>query len=103
MMATASATETTGLPPGHFKILYFASASSYTQKASEALAAPLSLRKLFPTLEERYRGVKARVLESCLVTINLEYVDVPPEDGGNDEVMIREGDEVAIIPPVSSG
>jgi molybdopterin converting factor small subunit len=88
-------------PPGHFTILYFASASSYTAKDSEALPAPLLLAKLFETLNEKYGGMKAKVLESCLVTINLEYVDIL--ENGEDGPVINEGDEVAIIPPVSSG
>jgi len=92
------------LPAGHFNILYFASAGSYVRKQSEALPAPLPLRQLFPTLEERYKGIKAHVLDSCLVTINLEYVDLPSsDDESGNEIVIKEGDEVAIIPPVSSG
>ncbi|KAL1852119.1 hypothetical protein Daus18300_012266 [Diaporthe australafricana] len=92
-------------PSGHFNLLYFASAGSFTGKQYEALPAPLPLRKLFATLEERYSGIKPKVLESSLITINLNYVDVPEDanDGGADEVVIQEGDEVAIIPPVSSG
>jgi molybdopterin converting factor small subunit len=90
-------------PAGHYTILYFASASSYTSKDSEHLPAPVPLSKLFETLEERYVGMKAKVLESCLVTINLEYVDIPEAAGGDTEIVIKEGDEVAIIPPVSSG
>lgn len=92
-------------PKGHFNILYFAGASSYTAKNVEALPAPLPLRKLFGTLEERYEGIRASVLDHSLVTINLAYVDVPPdgEGDGAEEVIIQEGDEVAIIPPVSSG
>ncbi|KAL3424856.1 ThiS family protein [Phlyctema vagabunda] len=84
---------------GQFTILYFASAMSYTTKASEKINAPLPLSKLFGTLDELYGGFKSKVLDSCLVTINLEYADVS-EDG---EVIIKGGDEVAIIPPVSSG
>jgi len=87
-------------PPGHFTILYFASASSYTSKDSEYLPAPLPLAKLFETLDEKYGGMKAKVLESCLVTVNLEYVDIPENGEGP---TINVGDEVAIIPPVSSG
>lgn len=96
-------------PQGHFNILYFASAGSYTSKNVEALPAPLPLRKLFGTLEERYQGIQASVLDHCLVTINLTYVDVPADDEaaaagqGAEEIVIQEGDEVAIIPPVSSG
>ncbi len=88
-------------PSGQYTILYFASASSFTSKDSEHLPAPLPLSKLFWTLEERYSGIKSEVLDSCLVTINLEYVDIPADE--NDEIVIKEGDEVAIIPPVSSG
>lgn len=92
-------------PSGHFNLLYFASANTFTGKESEALPAPLPLRKLFATLEKRYAGIRSKVLESCLVTINLNYVDVPEDsnEGGADEPVINEGDEVAIIPPVSSG
>jgi molybdopterin converting factor small subunit len=61
----------------------------------------LSLGKLFSELESRYPGIQAKILDSCLVTINLDYVDVPGE--GEEGLVIQEADEVAIIPPVSSG
>lgn len=88
-------------------MLYFASASSYTKISSEHLDAPLPLCKLFDMLENKYPGMKDKVLSSCAVTINLEYVDLDelasePRDE-RQSVMIKEGDEVAIIPPVSSG
>jgi molybdopterin converting factor small subunit len=86
-------------PAGHFNVLYFASARSYTSKDYDCLPAPLPLQDLASQLEQRYRGLQAQVLNSCLITVNLEYVDVV-EDGTRE---IREGDEVAIIPPVSSG
>ncbi|MCJ1362385.1 hypothetical protein MMC16_001488 [Acarospora aff. strigata] len=93
---------------GHFNILYFSSASSYTRKNSEKLEAPLLASKLFGELERRYPGITEKVLSSCAVTINLDYVDI--EDDSSDKtikrsspLMIGAGDEVAIIPPVSSG
>ncbi|KAI9650506.1 hypothetical protein NHQ30_000522 [Ciborinia camelliae] len=86
-----------------FTILYFATASSYTSKDSEALSAPLPLSQLFETLENRYGGMRDKVLQSCLVTINLEYVDIPEAGSDDTEIIIKDGDEVAIIPPVSSG
>ncbi|KAM4059465.1 thiS family protein [Hirsutella rhossiliensis] len=89
-------------PHGHFNVLFFAGASSYTGKDGVALPAPLPLGELFPELEARFPGVKAKILDSCLVTVNLEYVDVPGE-GDGDGIVIQEADEVAIIPPVSSG
>ncbi|KAL5320805.1 hypothetical protein ACEPPN_011615 [Leptodophora sp. 'Broadleaf-Isolate-01'] len=87
------------VPAGHFKILYFASAGSYTAKDSEHLPAPLPIAKLFETLEEKYNGMKSKVLESCLVTVNLEYVDIPEGADDESDFTIKEGDEVAIIPP----
>ncbi|KAI1808281.1 molybdopterin synthase small subunit CnxG [Daldinia bambusicola] len=92
-------------PKGHFNVLYFASASSFTSREFDTLPAPLPLQKLFDVLEEKYSGIKDKILSSCLVTVNLNYVDVPGS-GGDDsspENVIKEGDEVAIIPPVSSG
>lgn len=92
------------LPPNHFRILYFASAASFTRKSSDTFPAPLPITDLFGALETQYPGIEKAVLESCAVTINLEYVDVE-EEGGVEEasVVINVGDEVAIIPPVSSG
>ncbi|KAK2040560.1 this family protein [Colletotrichum somersetense] len=89
-------------PEDHFNVLFFASAVSFTSKQHEAFPAPMSLKKLFDVLEERYSGIKEKLLESCLVTVNLEYVDIPGPDDG-DGLEVRAGDEVAIIPPVSSG
>lgn len=89
-------------PEGHFNVLYFAGAASHTGRDYETFPAPLAVGKLFGELESRYTDIKPKILESCLVTINLEYVDVPT-DGTDGDVVIKEGDEVAIIPPVSSG
>lgn len=93
-----------------FQIHYFASAASFTGKQSESLPAPLPLARLFPLLEERYPGITQRVLSSCSVSVGLDYVDVPEENGqgdgeenGEKGVIIQVGDEVGIIPPVSSG
>lgn len=90
-------------PKGHFRVLYFASAASFTKKESESVAAPMTVRNLLGTLEEKYPGIKATVLDSSLVTVNLNYVEVPEKDDDPNQVTIDAGDEVAIIPPVSSG
>lgn len=89
-------------PKHHFQVLFFAGASSYTGQDGLALPVPLSLSKLFGELEARFPGFRDKVLDSCLVTVNLEYVDVP-EEGDGAGFVIQEADEVAIIPPVSSG
>ncbi|KAF1830278.1 Molybdopterin synthase sulfur carrier subunit [Decorospora gaudefroyi] len=90
-------------PAGHFSILYFAAASTFTGKTGEHLPAPVRARGLFALLEERYPGIKDKVLSSCALTVNLEYVDVGEDDAEDADRQIGEGDEVAIIPPVSSG
>ncbi len=89
-------------PADSFSILYFAAASTYTGKSTEHLPAPLLVRDLFGKLEDLYPGFQHKVLSSCAVTVNLEYIDVSDTDAAADE-EIKAGDEVAIIPPVSSG
>lgn len=93
---------------GHFKILYFAAASSFTKTSSDSLSAPLPLSELFDVLDKKYPGIRQKVLDSCAVTINLEYVDMDEDENASTTkkeggVIIQDGDEVAIIPPVSSG
>ncbi|KAJ4352129.1 uncharacterized protein N0V89_007476 [Didymosphaeria variabile] len=90
-------------PTGHFSILYFAAASTFTNKASEHLPAPAEARNLFSKLEELYPGIKDKVLSSCAVTVNMAYIDIDGDDAPDLELVIKDGDEVAIIPPVSSG
>jgi molybdopterin synthase sulfur carrier subunit len=89
-------------PQGQFTLLYFAAASTYTAKATEHLPAPLEASNLFVKLEQLYPGIQEKVLSSCAVTVNLEYVDLD-DDETRRGLIIKEGDEVAIIPPVSSG
>ncbi|KAL1297953.1 hypothetical protein AAFC00_006463 [Neodothiora populina] len=86
-------------PAGHFTVLYFAAASSFTRKQHDHLPAPLEIPALLDELNRRYPGIKDKVLTSSALTVNLEYVDLDEAKG----VFIQEYDEVAIIPPVSSG
>ena len=90
-----------------FQIHYFSTASAYTGKSTERLPAPLPVSRLFDVLEERYPGMRDAVLRSCGVSVGDEYVDVDVDVGGGGEggggVVIKEGEEVAVIPPVSSG
>lgn len=87
-------------PAGSFTVLYFAAASTYTKSSSEHFPAPLKVGELFAKLEARHQGIQEKVLSSCAVTVNMEYIDM---EGTEADVEIKEGDEVAIIPPVSSG
>ena len=88
-------------PPAHFTLLYFASAASYTRRSYDFFAAPLPLSQLYDVLEQKYPDIKSKVLSTCALTVNLDYVDVEEEEGGR--TVIEAADEVAIIPPVSSG
>ena len=90
-------------PAGHFTILYFASASTFTGKTAEHLPAPLHVCDLFAKLDDIYPGIKEKVLGSCAITVNLEYVDLDEDGAADSDREIKECDEVAIIPPVSSG
>ncbi|KAG9631955.1 hypothetical protein KCU64_g16447, partial [Aureobasidium melanogenum] len=95
-----TATMSTAKPQaGHFSVLYFASAASFTNKSSDDLVAPTKLSTLFDQLEDMYPAIEQRILHSCALTVNLEYVDIQADA----DMLINEGDEVAIIPPVSSG
>lgn len=94
---------TSKAPADHFKILYFAAASTFTGKTTEHLPAPVRIRDLFTKLDGVYPGIRDKVLSSCAVTVNLEYVDLDDDDASSGDQEIKAGDEVAIIPPVSSG
>lgn len=98
-MASNTETRLDSSSTGEFIIHYFATASQFTSKNTERLPAPLPLSELFPLLEERYPGIREKVLGSCGVSLESEYVDIQ-EDA---DKVIKAGDEVAIIPPVSSG
>ena len=94
--------------PGHFRLLYFASAAAFTRKSSDDFPAPLPIKDLFGLVERKYPGMTSSILSSCAVTLNLEYIDIEDDQntsiaGTTSPVLINEGDEVAIIPPVSSG
>lgn len=82
-----------------FTLLYFASAATMTKVSSEDFPAPMSASELYQRLEERYPGIKNKVLCSSALTINMDYINLDTSD----EILLKQGDEVAIIPPVSSG
>jgi molybdopterin converting factor subunit 1 len=87
-----------------FKVLYFASAKDATGLSSEEILIPetsesqsISIADLFELLETRHPKLKQKkILASVAVAVNLEYVEI-------EEGVVKAGDEVAIIPPVSGG
>jgi len=91
---------------GTFILLLFASAQSYCDNTeSLSLSAPMTLNQLYAELEQRWPGIGEKILKSSQVVLNLEYVDCEWDEmqtKGN-EVTIKQGDEVGIVPPVSAG
>lgn len=66
----------------------------------------MTLKQLFEMLDSKYPGIGEKVLRSSQFSVNLEYVDCTWEgtmSGVDEEVVLKAGDEVGIIPPVSSG
>lgn len=88
--------------PDTFRVLYFATASQHTKRSDELFPAPMTLAQLLDELETRYKGITQKVLRRCMITVNLEYVDCETEEQ-REGVVLRGGDEVGILPPVSAG
>ena len=77
-------------------VLYFASIRDITGKGSETFelddGAPLA--SLLDELVRRYPPV-GEMMASTMVSVNQEYVEP--------DAALSDGDEVALIPPVSGG
>jgi molybdopterin synthase sulfur carrier subunit len=96
-------------------VLFFAAASTYTTQESTTLRGGVSLRQLLADLETKFPGFTSKIISGSAITVNLEYVDFNVDElsKGNaaDEkdaadglgMIVQPGDEVGIIPPVSSG
>lgn len=69
---------------------------------SEESTITLTVNDLFEYICSKYGAEARALLKSCAVAINMEYLDDIEAQTGNINV-IRPGDEVAMIPPVSSG
>ncbi|PKY51857.1 MoaD/ThiS [Rhizophagus irregularis] len=83
-------------------ILYFATARDATNVSSEKISLPsqsmsMSLKDLTDLLKKRHEKL-VPVLETSLYAINMEYVECDYQS-----ILVKECDEVAIIPPVSGG
>ncbi|EJU04863.1 MoaD/ThiS [Dacryopinax primogenitus] len=91
--------------PRAITVLYFASARTTIDISYERIPLPeagLPLKELPKLLEERHAGKGlGKVLERCRWSVNDEMVEHIGE--GEDEVVLRGGEEVAVIPPVSGG
>jgi len=82
-------------------VLYFAAASTATNKTTEQIPIPstgLLLSSLSDLLISRYPGTDlAKVLQTSQWSVDAEMVDDPGL------VTLKGDEEVAVIPPVSGG
>jgi molybdopterin synthase sulfur carrier subunit len=78
------------------KVLYFSSIKDKLKKNFEEIdiKEKATVKELINVLKEKYPQIKEN-LDKALVAVNEEYAD--------DETVLKEGDTVALIPPVSGG
>ncbi len=78
------------------KVLYFSSIKDKLKKSSEEieLKENSSVSNLKEVLKDKYPEI-SKHLENVMIAVNEEYV--------SDEYRLKQGDTVALIPPVSGG
>ncbi|MDQ7055455.1 MAG: molybdopterin converting factor subunit 1 [Persephonella sp.] len=78
------------------KVLYFSSIRDRVKKREELLEIPddATVSYLTGILKQLYPGI-SEVIDRVMIAVNEEYV--------NAETKLKEGDIIAIIPPVSGG
>uniref|UniRef100_A0A3B1K075 Molybdopterin synthase sulfur carrier subunit n=1 Tax=Astyanax mexicanus TaxID=7994 RepID=A0A3B1K075_ASTMX len=80
-------------------VLYFAKSAELTGIKSETISvqSELSTLQLWQELEKLHPKLSA-VRDQVVLAVRQEYVSL-----GDQRVILRDGDEVAIIPPLSGG
>jgi len=83
---------------GQVRLLLFAAAREAAGRGTDtfAIAEATTLRALLDAAMSRYGDAFAEVLTTSRVWINGDEPDGPSP-------MLRDGDEVAVLPPVSGG
>lgn len=80
-------------------VLYFAKSSELTGLKSETIKLPseLTTSELWQELESRHPKLSV-LREQVVLAVRQEYVVL-----GEETVTLKNGDEVAVIPPLSGG
>ncbi|ORX75109.1 molybdopterin synthase, small subunit CNX7 [Basidiobolus meristosporus CBS 931.73] len=83
------------------KLLYFASAQDAAQVQEETLLLTElptpNVASLIAWMTEKYPGMGKLFSSNTMLAVNMEYVEL------DSQVALKDGDEVAVIPPVSGG
>lgn len=77
-------------------ILYFASVKDITGVKKETMELPLntSIKKLLAKISLSYPDIKS-ILNVVKISVNYKLIDM--------NTILKDGDEVALLPPVSGG
>ncbi len=80
----------------HITVLYFASAKNATGKRRESIKLPegTTIRELLLNITSIHPRIK-NILNSMQIAVNYKVVDA--------DAILKEADEVALLPPVSGG
>jgi molybdopterin synthase catalytic subunit len=80
----------------HITVLYFASAKNATGKRRESIKLPedTTIRELLSKISSTHPRIR-NILNSMQIAVNYMVVDV--------DAILKEADEVALLPPVSGG
>ncbi len=80
----------------HITVLYFASAKDATGKRRESVRLPedTSIRELLLKISSTHPRIR-NILNSMQIAVNYKVVDV--------DAILKEADEVALLPSVSGG
>ncbi len=80
----------------HITVLYFASAKNATGKRRESIKLPegTTIRELLLNITSTHPRIK-NILNSIQIAVNYKVVDA--------DAILKEADEVALLPPVSGG
>ncbi|KAL2916079.1 hypothetical protein HK105_204503 [Polyrhizophydium stewartii] len=92
-------------PNGAITVLYFASGRELAGVASEQLplaGTGASVPEVLAVLTARHPAL-ARIAPSCMLAVNMQMVAASGIGADGAAVLVRPGDEVALIPPVSGG
>jgi molybdopterin converting factor subunit 1 len=80
-------------------VLYFAAARDVAGITSETFNLPNSLEDLTNILTTKYGHELRKILDHSLYAVNMDYIEKELEA----KKILKDSDEVAIIPPVSGG